>query len=512
VPLEWFQTCLLRVDSEKGQSAATNGGTMRIAVIGSGYVGLVSAVCFAEIGHQVISVDNDAAKIDTLKQGKVPIHERHLPELLQRHGNDRLHFSTSVREAVDASDAVFICVGTPQSQTGEADLSFVEAVASEIAAAISDRKTIIEKSTVPVRTCEGLRKTLLLNGAKPGSFSVVSNPEFLREGTAVTDFLYPDRIVVGVDDQASAEVMAEIYRPLTSGSYYEGTRVVPPAGTAWTKARVIVTNAKSAELIKHASNAFLAMKISFINAVANISESVGADITEVCSGIGSDSRIGPRFLNAGIGYGGSCFPKDVQAFQAVAVQCGYDFGLLTEVMRINSGQRHRFVKKVRSALWTLRGKRLAVLGLAFKGDTDDIRESPAIEIIEALLREGTTVRVYDPAATEKALLVLPSNGVVMATDPYQAAANSDALLILTEWPEFASLELSRIRSLLKYPIVIDGRNLYEPQEMTDAGLIYHSIGRSVGVPPQMSSVVHGADGESALPDALAISQTASGRG
>ena len=483
---------------------------MRIAVIGSGYVGLVSAACFAEIGHDVISVDNDAAKIDALQRGETPIHERHLPELLQRHRNVRLQFSTSVRDAVAASEAVFICVGTPQSQTGEADLSFVEAVASEIAAAISDQKTIIEKSTVPVRTCEGLRKTLLLNGAQSGSFSVVSNPEFLREGTAVSDFLYPDRIVVGVDDEASAAVMQEIYRPLTSGSYYEGTRVVPPSGCGLTKARIIVTNAKSAELIKHASNAFLAMKVSFINAVANISESVGADITQVCTGIGSDSRIGPKFLNAGIGYGGSCFPKDVQAFQAVAEQCGYDFGLLTEVMQINIGQRRRFVKKVRSALWTLRGKRLAVLGLAFKGDTDDIRESPAIEIIETLLREGSTVRVYDPAAAEKALRVLPTTGVMFAADPYEAAEDSDALLILTEWPEFANLELTRIRALLKYPIVIDGRNLYEPQQMTDAGLIYHSIGRGVGIPQDMSSVVHGSDREAMLHDSFAISQAAVG--
>jgi UDPglucose 6-dehydrogenase len=485
---------------------------MRIAVIGSGYVGLVSAACFAEIGHEVITVDNDAAKIATLKRGEVPIHERHLPELLKRYRDGRIKFSTSVREAVAASEAVFICVGTPQSQTGEADLSFVEAVASEIAVAITDRKVIIEKSTVPVRTCEGLRKTLLLNGAQPGLFSVVSNPEFLREGTAVTDFLYPDRIVVGVDDKGSAAVMQEIYRPLTSGSYYQGTRVVPPAGSSSAKARIIVTNAKSAELIKHASNAFLAMKISFINAVANISESVGADITQVCSGIGADSRIGPKFLNAGIGYGGSCFPKDVQAFQAVAEQCGYDFGLLTEVMEINGEQRRRFVKKVRSALWTLRGKRLAVLGLAFKGDTDDVRESPAIEIIEALLREGATVRVYDPAAAEKAASVLPAKGVEFVADPYETASNSDALLILTEWQEFAALNLLRIRSLLKYPIVVDGRNLYEPQSMTDAGLIYYSIGRTVGVPQQMSAVVHGSDSELVLQEGLAISQVTASSG
>src|SRR5271168_2480243 len=483
---------------------------MRIAVIGSGYVGLVSAACFAEIGHQVISVDNDSAKIEALQRGEVPIHEHFLPELLRRHAGHRLQFSTSVKDALLQSEAVFITVGTPQSETGEADLSFVEAVAYEIATAIQTPTLVIEKSTVPVRTCDSLRKTLLLNGAKPGLFSVASNPEFLREGTAVTDFLYPDRIVIGADDRFSVSLLQEIYRPLTSGSYYRQPDAIPFERYAHTQAPLIVTNARSAELIKHASNAFLAMKISFINAVANISESVGADITQVCTGIGSDSRIGPKFLNAGIGYGGSCFPKDVQAFQAVAEQCGYDFGLLTEVMRINTEQRRRFVKKVRSALWTLRGKRLAVLGLAFKGDTDDIRESPAIEIIEMLLREGSTVRVYDPAAAEKALRVLPTTGVVFTADPYEAAADSDALLILTEWPEFANLDLTRIRALLKYPIVIDGRNLYEPQQMTDAGIIYHSIGRGVGIPQDMSSVVHGSDREAMLHDSFAISQVAAG--
>ena len=468
---------------------------MRIAVIGSGYVGLVSAACFAEIGHEVISVDNDAAKIAALKRGETPIHERHLPELLAQHRGKRLTFSTSIRDAVSACEAVFICVGTPQSQTGEADLSFVEAVASEIAVSINNHKTIIEKSTVPVRTCEGLRRTLVLNGASPNSFAVVSNPEFLREGTAVSDFLYPDRIVVGVDDEKSSAVMQEVYRPLTSGAYYKKPFIAAPGNASFEKARIIVTNAKSAELIKHASNAFLAMKISFINAVANISEAVGADITQVCSGIGSDSRIGSRFLNAGIGYGGSCFPKDVQAFSAVADQYGYDFGLLTQVMHINADQRRRFVKKVRSALWTLRGKKLAVLGLAFKGDTDDVRESPAIEIIEALLREGATVRAYDPAASAKAGTLL-SKGAGFAEGPYDAATGADALLILTEWPEFAKLDLQKVRALLKYPIVIDGRNLYDPQVVSDAGLIYHSIGRGVAVPKQMTSAAHGADSES----------------
>src|SRR3984957_8669909 len=449
----------------------------RIAVIGSGFLGLVSAACFAEIGHQVISVDNDSAKIAALERGETPIHEQRLPELLARHKGGRLRFSTSVPDAVRQSDAVFITVGTPQSQTGEADLSYVEAVAYEIASAIEGPKVIVEKSTVPVRTCEWLRNSLTLNGAPQGAFSVVSNPEFLREGAAVTDFLYPDRIVVGADDAGGAAIMQAIYQPLTSGSYYaEPTRIVH-ASYRHANAPLVLTNAKSAELIKHASNAFLAMKISFINAVANISEAVGADIQQVCEGIGSDSRIGPRFLNAGIGYGGSCFPKDVQAFHAVATQCNYEFGLLTEVMEINLEQRRRFLKKVRSALWTLRGKRLGILGLAFKADTDDVRESPAIAIIEALLREGAQIKVYDPAGMANAKKLLSSPAVTYVEDEYEAARGSDALLILTEWGQFAALDLPRGRSLLKYPLMIDGRNWYDPAAIAGAGFSYHSIGR-----------------------------------
>jgi UDPglucose 6-dehydrogenase len=472
---------------------------MRIAVIGSGYVGLVSAVCFAEIGHEVISVDNDSAKIAALERGEVPIHERFLPELLQRHLGGRLRFSSSIAQAVQESQAVFITVGTPQSETGEADLSYVEAVAYEIASAIQSPKLVIEKSTVPVSTCESLRKTLLLNGAPSGLFSVASNPEFLREGTAVTDFLYPDRIVVGADDEFSASVLQAIYQPLTSGDYYSQPSAIPHSGHSHAKAPLILTTAKSAELIKHASNAFLAMKISFINAVANISEAVGADIQQVCAGIGSDSRIGPKFLNAGIGYGGSCFPKDVRAFHAVATQCGYDFGLLGEVTRINDEQRRRFVKSIRTALWTLRGKKLAVLGLAFKDGTDDIRESPAIGIIEALLKEGAHIRVYDPAAVANAKKVLSSDRLTYAKDSYDAAVGSDALLILTEWKEFASLDLPRLKKLLRYPIVIDGRNLYEPFRMAGAGIIYHSIGRATGVPEQLSEILRPAEMELPVP-------------
>jgi UDPglucose 6-dehydrogenase len=460
---------------------------MRIAVIGSGYVGLVSAACFAEIGHEVISVDSDSVKIAALQRGETPIHEEFLPELLARHRNGRLTFSTSVVDAVEESEVVFITVGTPQSETGEADLSYVEAVAREMGPAIRGSKVVVEKSTVPVKTAESLRRTLLLSGAQPGTFSVVSNPEFLREGTAVTDFLYPDRIVVGADDEVSAAVMDAIYRPLTQGTYYKQEQSVPFERYVHARAPMIMTDTKSAELIKHASNAFLAMKISFINAVANIAEGVGADIQEVCKGIGSDSRIGSRFLNAGIGYGGSCFPKDVQAFNVVARQVNYEFGLLTEVMRINADQRRRFLKKVKGALWTLRGKKVGVLGLAFKSDTDDVRESPALGIIEALLAEGARVQVYDPAAMENAKVFLSDSDVTYATDAYEAAKGCDALLILTEWREFAELDLTKIRAALKHPIVIDGRNLYSPAQLADAGFIYHSIGRAAGVPTHLSA-------------------------
>jgi len=405
---------------------------MRIAVIGSGYVGLVSAACFAEIGHQVISVDSDAAKIAALQRGETPIHELFLPELLARHRGGRLKFSTSVLNAVEESEVVFITVGTPQSETGEADLSYVEAVAREMGPAIRGSKVIVEKSTVPVKTAESLRRTLLLSGAQPGTFSVVSNPEFLREGTAVTDFLYPDRIVIGADDEVSAAVMEAIYRPLAQGAYYRQDEAVPFEQYGHTQATIIMTDTKSAELIKHASNAFLAMKISFINAVANIAEGVGADIQEICRGIGSDSRIGSRFLNAGIGYGGSCFPKDLQAFNVVARQVNYEFGLLSEVVRINTDQRRRFLKKIKGALWTLRGKKVGVLGLAFKGDTDDVREAPALGIIKALLAEGTQVQVYDPAAMENAKAFFSDSEVTYAKNAYEAAKGCDALLILTE--------------------------------------------------------------------------------
>ena len=463
---------------------------MRIGVVGSGYVGLVSAACLAEIGHEVISVDTEVEKIAALQRGEVPIHERLLPQLLERNRGQRLTFSSSVSAAVAESEAVFITVGTPQGESGEPDLSYVESVASEIAAAISGPRLIVEKSTVPVCTCESIRKVLQLHGAEPGHFSVASNPEFLREGTAVTDFLYPDRIVLGVDDDFSAAMLYSIYRPLTEGTYCRQEGAIPGPDPQPKTAQVIVTNAKSAELIKHASNAFLAMKISYINMVANIAETVGADIDQVCDGIGADPRIGPQFLKAGIGYGGSCFPKDVSAFHSVALQCGIDFSLLSEVTRINTEQRRNFVKKVRTVLWTLRGKRIGVLGLAFKGGTDDIRESPAVAIIQELLKEGAAVCAYDPAAMLKTQEVLAGT-IEYAESEYQAASRRDALLVLTDWERFANLDLQKLRAVMKLPIVIDGRNLFNPSQMAAAGFLYYSVGRALQITETMPNLWHG---------------------
>jgi UDPglucose 6-dehydrogenase len=459
---------------------------MQIAVVGSGYVGLVAGACFADLGHDVVVVDNDEQKLAALNRGDVPIHEKFLPELLHRHRGTRLKFSDDLEGAVRASSAIFVAVGTPPTEDGEADLSYVESVARSISGAINGYKVVVEKSTVPVYTSHWVRKIILRNGAETEEFDVASNPEFLREGTAVTDFLYPDRIVVGADTPRCAAVLREIYAPLADGTYYTRPDAIPRPDRVQIPPPLIVTSAKSAELIKHASNAFLAMKISFINAVASICESVGANVQQVCEGIGSDSRIGPRFLSPGVGYGGSCFPKDLMAFRAVARDSGYDFRLLDEVMRINEEQRHRFIRKVRSALWTLRGKKLAVLGLAFKGGTDDVRESPAIHLIQSLLQEGCHISAYDPAARERSREILNSS-VRFTEDAYEAAHEADALLILTEWEEFGALDLKRLRTELKYPIVIDGRNLYDPEIMAANGFTYYSVGRPAASPEPIPS-------------------------
>jgi UDPglucose 6-dehydrogenase len=451
---------------------------LSICVIGSGYVGLVAAVCFAEIGHQVTCVDNDEAKVRLLREGGVPIFERHLPELLGRHLGRGVDFTSDLAGAVGRSEVIFIAVGTPQGDTGAADLSYVEAVVSEIARAITSYKVIVEKSTVPVYTNEWIRRVLHRRGVDPELFDVASNPEFLREGTAVADFLHPDRIVIGTGTERASDLLRRVYAPLTSGTYYESQAALPGPCNAARPARLLTTSAQSAEIIKHASNAFLALKISFINAVANLAESVDADIEDIAAGIGMDHRIGPNFLRAGLGYGGSCFPKDVAAFHWVAQQQGLDFQLLEEVRRINDAQRDVFFNKVRAALWTLRGKKLAALGLAFKCDTDDIRESPAIDVIRRLLEAGACVTAYDPAATERAREILPaSEKMRYAASIYDAATDADALLILTDWKEFGEIDLPELNRALKFPIVVDGRNLYKPQYMSDHGFTYVSIGR-----------------------------------
>jgi UDPglucose 6-dehydrogenase len=451
--------------------------SVSICVVGSGYVGLVASACFAEMGHQVTCVDNDEARVKMLCEGGVPIFEDRLPELLMKHRSRNLEFTTNLSMAVEKSEAIFITVGTPQGDSGMADLTYVEAVVSEISRSLRDYKVIVEKSTVPVYTNEWIRRVLNRHGVSPHSFDVVSNPEFLREGTAVLDFLHPDRIVVGSDSERSAGLLRRIYAPLTDGSYYRQESALQGPCSA-VSPPLLVTSAQSAEIIKHASNAFLALKISFINAVANLAESVNADIEDIAAGIGLDSRIGPKFLRAGLGYGGSCFPKDVAAFHWVAQQHGVNFQLLEEVRRINVNQQEIFLKKVTSTLWNLRGKRLAALGLSFKGDTDDIRDSPAIDVIRKLLAAGASVTAYDPAAMERAKSELPpSEKLNYAGNLYEAAKDADAVLILTDWKEFAEVDLAELKRALKFPIMIDGRNLFDPAEMRQHAFTYVSIGR-----------------------------------
>jgi len=453
---------------------------MRIAVVGSGYVGLVAAACLAEIGHDVICVDSDEKKVAALKAGEPTMHEEFLPELLAR--SQRLSFTSSLKDAVDASAIVFIAVGTPSCETGEADVSGLEMVCREIGPQINDYKVIVTKSTVPVGTNGWIRRVLVRYGAPQGSFDVASNPEFLREGTSVTDFLFPDLIVIGAENEKCAKAMRRVYGPLTSGSYARSRQAIPAPDGARIPAPLLVTSPRSAEIIKHASNTFLAMKISFVNAVANVCELAGADIQEVVQGIGSDQRIGSRFLNPGIGYGGSCFPKDLSAFNWVARDLGYDFQLLDEITRINEEQRYLFVRKVRNALWTLKNKRIAVLGLAFKGGTDDTRESPAIAIIHMLLKEKCQIIAYDPAAMERAKPEFQNEPIEFAEDSYAAAQDVDALLVLTDWEEFGALDFKRLKKAMKHPIIVDGRNLFSRETMANLGFSYFSVGRQETTP------------------------------
>jgi len=429
----------------------------RVSIIGSGHVGLVTGACLAELGNRVICVDNNAEKIATLRRGETPIYEPGLEELVKRNVRaGRLSFTTSIKEGVDNSEIIFIAVHTPSKPNGEADLCYVEAVSREVAQTMNGYKVIVEKSTVPVETGKWISRTVKLNNKKNISFDIVSNPEFLREGSAVYDFMHPDRIVLGVGSKKAERIMRELYQPLD--------------------APIIVTDIESAEIIKHASNSFLAMKISYINAIANICEKAGADIRKVAEGMGYDGRIGRDFLNAGIGFGGACLPKDLQAFVGITQKLGYEFELLKVVEKINHEQREFLVNKVRDAIWNIKGKTIGILGLAFKANTDDMRNAPSIEIIQMLQREEAKIKVYDPVAIPVAKGILKE--VTYCKDPYETANGCDALVILTEWEEFKRLDLKKIKGLMRAPIIIDGRNIFEPEKMKRLGFIYKSIGRS----------------------------------
>jgi UDPglucose 6-dehydrogenase len=432
---------------------------MKIAIIGTGYVGLVTGACFAEIGHEVVCVDNNAEKVRTLRAGGIPIYEPGLEELVVRNvAAKRLFFTDQIAEGVERSEVIFIAVPTPPLPDGSVDLSYIEGVAREIAACMTSYRVVVDKSTVPVKTGEKVAETIRRYNKAQVDFDVVSNPEFLREGFAVEDLMKPDRIVIGVQSPRAVPRMREIYAPLD--------------------APVIVTDINSAELIKHAANSFLALKISYINAVSVICEASGANVMEVANGIGMDQRIGRRFLDAGLGFGGSCFPKDLSAFIKIAEQLGYDFAMLKEVQRINASQMDRFLRKITSTLWVIKDKRIGVLGLAFKQNTDDVRQSPAIEVCHQLLREGATLRVHDPKAMEKATAVLPPGPTVeYVSDMNDVATGCDALVIATEWPEFTRLDLDRARRSMTHPILFDGRNLFDPAEMERLGWIYKSVGR-----------------------------------
>jgi UDPglucose 6-dehydrogenase len=429
---------------------------MKLTIIGTGYVGLVSGTCFAEVGHQVICVDNDANKVKMLQGGGIPIYEPGLEELVKKNvAAGRLKFTNSTAEGVEKSDVIFIAVPTPPQPDGSVDLSYIERVARDIAAAMTNYKIVVDKSTVPVKTGEKVTETIKRYCPAKVEFDVVSNPEFLREGFAVGDLMKPDRVVIGVGSQRPVAAMKDIYTPF--------------------HAPIIVTDINSAELIKHAANSFLALKISYINAIANVCEAAGANVQEVAQGIGLDERIGRRFLNAGIGFGGSCFPKDLSAFIKIAEQIGCDFKLLKEVQRINSDQMDRFVKKITDTLWVLREKKIGVLGLAFKQNTDDVRSSPAIDLCQRLLKDGATLRVHDPKAMDKAKALLP--GVTYVEDMNAVAEGCDALVVATEWDEFKKLDLARAKKSLTHPILFDGRNLFDPAEMESLGWIYKSVGR-----------------------------------
>ncbi|MFA4991804.1 MAG: UDP-glucose/GDP-mannose dehydrogenase family protein [Candidatus Omnitrophota bacterium] len=429
---------------------------MDVCIVGAGYVGLVTGVCFAELGNNVICVDNDKKKIEMLKKLKAPFYEHGLEAMIKENvKSGRLSFAASVKEGVKKSLVIFICVGTPPRTGGGADLSYVENVAKEIAKSMPSYRLVVEKSTVPVETGRWVEHTIKINNKKGIKFDVASNPEFLKEGTAIEDFMHPDRVVIGVETKKARDILMELYRPIN--------------------AEIVVTDIKSAELIKHASNSFLATKISFINSVANVCESTGADIEKVSYGIGLDKRIGRAFLKSGIGYGGFCFPKDLDAFIHISDKIGYDFSILKAVRKVNEEQKELFVKKIEEALWILKDKTIGVLGLSFKPNTDDMRFAPSIDIINSLMAGGARIKAYDPQAMAKAKDVF--KGVKLCKDAYEAARDSDALVILTDWHDFKVLDLKRVKKLLRNPLVLDGRNMFDPAKMKEMGFRYICMGR-----------------------------------
>ncbi len=432
---------------------------MKIALIGAGYVGLVTGACFADLGNEIICVDNNREKVEMLRQGVVPIYEPGLEEMVRKNlQNKRLTFTDDIKKAVEISDIIFICVGTPSREDGSADLRDVEKVSRVIAESMDSYKLIVEKSTVPVETSEWIKKTVAGFKKKNCDFDVASNPEFLREGSAIDDFMTPDRIVIGVETERAEKMLKALYQPLDT--------------------KIVVTNIKGAEIIKHASNSFLAAKISFINAVSNICDRVGADITQVAEGIGLDSRIGSRFLKAGIGFGGSCFPKDLKAFIYIAEKLGYSFDMLKEVEKINERQKDIVMRKMTELLWNIPEKTIAVWGLSFKANTDDIRYSPSLEIIRRLLKEGAKVKAYDPVAISNAKKEL-GDKIEYSNDVYSCAQNADCIMLMTEWNEFKEVNWERVVKSMKQPVIFDGRNIYDPYKMAEMGFKYAGIGRNI---------------------------------
>jgi UDPglucose 6-dehydrogenase len=448
---------------------------LRLAVIGCGYVGLVTGACLAEAGHEVIGTDNDSLKTAMLAAGRLPIYEPGLDRVLESAGAaGRLRFTADCAQAVQAADAIFISVGTPPLESGDADLSAIDNVARQIAAAARSPKLVIEKSTVPAQTGEQLRHALQVYGRSNGSrFRVASNPEFLREGTAVVDFFHPDRIVVGVEDAESEAQLREIYKPFLEGRFH--CPVHEPKCPPGPAPVFLVTTIASAELIKHASNSFLGLKISYANLIADLCEKLGGNVEEVTRAMGLDPRIGPQFLNAGLGFGGFCLPKDIQAFIRLAEKQGVDFGLLREVEAVNKRRIDQFMEKVRRALWVVKEKKVGVLGLAFKPNTDDVRFAPAIEVVRRLIAEGSSVRASDPFAMERARKLI--DGAEFLEDPYQVARGADALLLLTEWKKYRDLDWKRIYRDMSRPLIIDGRNMLPPAKMKELGFEYYSFGR-----------------------------------